>query len=340
MNVMSRIVMYAFAIARTASGMMSVGEIVGFVCYFGMVQGGISNISEGWASTNVNLIYMKRSQDFLDTPDEKYKGTIPTEKRDDNEYEFEFRNVSFKYPNSDTLVLKNVNLKWKIGEKMALVGKNGCGKSTLVKLLCRLYDPTEGEITLNGIDIRKYSYEDYMALFSVVFQDSDLFSLSVAENVAASTEYDRDKVIECVKRVGLGEWLNEAHSGIETCIGKDFDESGIEISGGEKQKLCLARAIYKGAPFIVLDEPTAALDPISEHEVYTNFNSIVGTRTAIYISHRLSSCRFCDNITVLDNGSIAEQGSHGALISANGVYAEMWAAQAEYYKDTAGTLFT
>ncbi len=339
MNVMSRIVMYAFAIARAASGMLTVGEIVGFVCYFGMVQGGISNISEGWGNINLYLIYMKNSQDFLDTPDEKYKGTIPTEKRDDNEYEFEFRNVSFKYPNSDTLVLKNVNLKWKIGEKMALVGKNGCGKSTLVKLLCRLYDPTEGEITLNGIDIRKYSYEDYMALFSVVFQDSDLFSLSVAENVAASTEYDRDKVIECVKRVGLGEWLNEAHSGIETCIGKDFDESGIEISGGEKQKLCLARAIYKGAPFIVLDEPTAALDPISEHEVYTNFNSIVGTRTAIYISHRLSSCRFCDNITVLDNGSIAEQGSHGALISANGVYAEMWAAQAEYYKDTAGTLF-
>ncbi len=339
MNVMSRIVMYAFAIARATGGMMSVGEIVGFVCYFGMVQGGISNISEGWASTNVNLIYMKRSHDFLDTPDEKYKGTIPTEKRDDNEYEFEFRNVSFKYPNSDTLVLKNVNLKWKIGEKMALVGKNGCGKSTLVKLLCRLYDPTEGEITLNGIDIRKYSYEEYMALFSVVFQDSDLFSLSVAENVAASTEYDSDKVTECVKRVGLYEWLNETHSGIETCIGKDFDESGIEISGGEKQKLCLARAIYKGAPFIVLDEPTAALDPISEHEVYTNFNSIVGTRTAIYISHRLSSCRFCDNITVLDNGSIAEQGSHSALISANGVYAEMWAVQAEYYKDTAGTLF-
>ncbi len=328
MNVMSMIVMYAFAIARAASGMLTVGEIVGFVCYFGMVQGGISNISEGWGNINLYLIYMKNSHDFLDTPDEKYKGTIPTEKRDDNEYEFEFRNVSFKYPNSDTLVLKNVNLKWKIGEKMALVGKNGCGKSTLVKLLCRLYDPTEGEITLNGIDIRKYSYEEYMALFSVVFQDSDLFSLSVAENVAASTEYDSDKVTECVERVGLGEWLNGTHSGIETCIGKDFDESGIEISGGEKQKLCLARAIYKVAPFIVLDEPTAALDPISEHEVYTNFNSIVGTRTAIYISHRLSSCRFCDNITVLDNGSIAEQGSHGALISANGVYAEMWAAQA------------
>jgi len=178
-----------------------------------------------------------------------------------------------------------------------------------------------------------------MALFSVVFQDSDLFSLSVAENIAASTEYDRDKAAECVVRVGLGEWLAEAHSGIETYIGKDFDEKGIEISGGEKQKLCLARAIYKGAPFIVLDEPTAALDPVSENEVYTNFNSIVGTRTAIYISHRLSSCKFCDDITVLDEGKIVQRGSHASLVSTDGVYSKMWAAQAEYYKDTAGMLF-
>ncbi|MBQ8922684.1 MAG: ABC transporter ATP-binding protein [Oscillospiraceae bacterium] len=277
--------------------------------------------------------------DFLDTPDEQYKGTIPTEKRNDNEYEFEFRHVWFKYPNTEQYVLRDVNLKWRIGEKMALVGRNGCGKSTLVKLLCRLYDPTKGEITLNGIDIRKYDYDDYMALFSVVFQDSSLFAFSLAENVAASTEYDTEKVEDCVRRSGLSERLNTLPEGINTYLYKEFDEHGVEISGGEAQKLCLARAIYKGAPFIVLDEPTAALDPISEHDIYTKFNGIVGTRTAIYISHRLSSCRFCDEITVMDNGEIVERGSHDMLVTAGGHYAELWSAQAEYYRETAGELF-
>ncbi|MCH5193765.1 MAG: ABC transporter ATP-binding protein [Oscillospiraceae bacterium] len=300
---------------------------------------GITGISNDLNNYGLSAEHCKDVFDFLDIPDEKYQGTIPTEKRDDNEYEFEFRHVYFKYPGSEQYVLKDINLKWKIGEKMALVGKNGCGKSTLVKLLCRLYDPTEGEITLNGIDIKKYKYEDYMALFSVVFQDSKLFSFSMAENVAADTDYDSDYVKDCVVRAGLGERLEKMEKGIETCMYKDFDEHGVEISGGEAQKLCLARAVYKGAPFIVLDEPTAALDPISEHEIYTKFNGIVGTRTAIYISHRLSSCRFCDEITVMDNGKIVERGSHDELIKAGGNYSKLWLAQAEYYKDTAGELF-
>ena len=222
---------------------------------------------------------------------------------------------------------------------MALVGRNGSGKSTLIKLLCRLYDATKGEITLNGIDIRKYSYDDYMQLFSVVFQDSKLFSYSLAENVAADTDFDSELVENCVRKAGLSELLDKMPDGINTYLYKDFNENGVEISGGESQKLCLARAIYKGSPFIVLDEPTAALDPISEYDIYTKFNSIVGTRTAIYISHRLSSCRFCDDITVLDNGNIIERGSHEKLIAKGGIYTAMWAAQAEYYKDTAGELF-
>ena len=222
---------------------------------------------------------------------------------------------------------------------MALVGRNGSGKSTLIKLLCRLYDATKGEITLNGIDIRKYSYDDYMQLFSVVFQDSKLFSYSLAENVAADTDFDSELVENCVRKAGLSELLDKMTDGINTYLYKDFNENGVEISGGEAQKLCLARAIYKGAPFMVLDEPTAALDPISEYDIYTKFNSIVGTRTAIYISHRLSSCRFCDDITVLDNGRIIERGSHEKLIAKGGIYTAMWAAQAEYYKDTAGELF-
>lgn len=338
-NILTKALMYGFAVMRAASGMLSPGEVIAFALYFEKISAGVSDLSDFYGLLKITPTFCKKYFDFLDIPDEKYKGTIPTEKRDDNEYEFEFKHVWFKYPDSEEYTLKDINLKWRIGEKMALVGKNGCGKSTLVKLLCRLYDPTEGEITLNGIDIRKYKYEEYMELFSVVFQDSKLFSFSLAENVAADTEYDPERVTDCVIRAGLGDRLKTMENGIETCLYKDFDENGVEISGGEAQKLCLARAIYKGSPFIVLDEPTAALDPISEYDIYTKFNGIVGTRTAIYISHRLSSCRFCDDITVLDNGRIIERGSHEKLIAKGGIYTAMWAAQAEYYKDTAGKLF-
>ncbi len=331
---------YSLIITRAAGGQYSAAEATVLVMSVTKLLNGILSILNykvdffDIVPANITHIF-----NFLDIPCEKYMGTIPTEKRDDNEYEFEFRHVYFKYPGSEQYVLRDINLKWRIGEKMALVGRNGSGKSTLVKLLCRLYDPTEGEITLNGIDIKKYKYEEYMELFAVVFQDSRLFSFSIAENVAADTEYDRARAEDCVRRAGLSERLDDMSEGIETCLYKDFDENGVEISGGEAQKLCLARAIYKGSPFIVLDEPTAALDPISEHDIYTKFNGIVGTRTAIYISHRLSSCRFCDDITVLDNGQIAERGSHEKLLAGEGTYAKMWAAQAEYYKNTAGELF-
>ena len=338
-DLLSKLVLYGFAIYRAVNGSMSAGDVIIFVMCFIRIQYAFESISDNFGSLLTKSQMWKQLYDFLDIPDEKYQGTIPTEKRDDNEYEFEFKHVWFKYPDSEEYTLKDINLKWRIGEKMALVGKNGCGKSTLVKLLCRLYDPTEGEITLNGIDIRKYKYEEYMELFSVVFQDSKLFSFSLAENVAADTEYDAERVTDCVIRSGLGDRLKTMENGIETCLYKDFDENGVEISGGEAQKLCLARAIYKGSPFIVLDEPTAALDPISEYDIYTKFNGIVGTRTAIYISHRLSSCRFCDEITVMDNGRIAERGSHDELLGKDGVYKELWTAQAEYYKDTAGELF-
>ena len=326
------ILLYGFTVARAVSGAMTVGEIVGFVMYFNQINRGITNISDHFSQMLVATPFCKKVFDFLEIPDEKYKGTLPTEKRDDNEYEFAFSHVYFKYPGTENYVLKDINLKWKIGEKMALVGQNGCGKSTLVKLLCRLYDPTEGIITLNGIDIKKYKYEDYMALFSVVFQDSKIFSFSMAENVAADTEYDSEQVTDCVIRAGLDERLKTMEHGIETMMYKDFDETGVEISGGEMQKLCLARAVYKGAPFIVLDEPTAALDPVSEYDIYTKFNGIVGTRTAIYISHRLSSCRFCDEITVMNNGEIVERGSHETLLARDGYYTNLWNAQAKYYQ--------
>ena len=238
----------------------------------------------------------------------------------------------FQYPNTDTYVLKHVNLKFKVGEKLAVVGMNGSGKTTFIKLMCRLYDPTEGEILLNGVNIKKYDYNEYMSIFSVVFQDFRLFSFSLGQNVSASASYDREKVIECLKKAGFAERLNSLPNDLDTFLYKDIDAEGVEISGGEAQKLALARALYKNTPFIILDEPTAALDPISEYEVYSKFNEIAGTKTSIYISHRLASCRFCDKIAVFHEGEIIQIGSHEELLAdSKGKYYELWNAQAQYY---------
>lgn len=332
-DVVRSILIYGFVAGKAITGAISAGALVQDVQSFYQIQEGFNIIMRSMSWLSNYMFPLKLIYDFIDIADEQYMGSIPTEKRDDNEYEFEFHNVSFKYPASDEYVLKDINLKWRIGEKMALVGRNGSGKTTLIKLLCRLYDPTDGEITLNGINICKYSLEEYMDLFSVVFQDSKLFSFSLAENVAASMNYDSQRVIECVNRSGLSDRLKNMPQGIETCLYKDFDDKGVELSGGEAQKLELARAIYKGSPFVILDEPTAALDPIAENEIYIKFNEVIGTRTAIYISHRLSSCQFCDDIMVLDKGRLVEHGSHHELVAMGGIYSQMWQAQSEYYKE-------
>ena len=261
------------------------------------------------------------------------------EKRDDNVYNLEFRDVSFRYPNTEAYALRHVNLKFKIGEKLAVVGMNGSGKTTFIKLLCRLYDPTEGEILLNGVDIRKYDYREYQSIFSVVFQDFRLFAFPLGQNVAAGENYDRLKAEQCLREAGFGEQLDKMPRGLDTMLYHDFDKDGVEISGGEAQKIALARALYKDAPFIVLDEPTAALDPVSEYEVYNKFNEISGGKTAIYISHRLASCRYCHQILVFHEGAIIQRGSHEDLLAqSDGKYAELWEAQAQYYtKSSADT---
>jgi ATP-binding cassette subfamily B protein len=225
---------------------------------------------------------------------------------------------------------------------MAVVGMNGSGKTTMIKLLCRMYDPTEGIITLNGIDIKKYDYDEYMDIFSVVFQDFNLFSFTLGQNVATSTDVEEQRAKECLDMAGFSERLSDMQKGLQTALYKDFDEDGVQISGGEAQKIAIARALYKDAPFIVLDEPTAALDPIAEFEIYSKFNGIVGGKTAclagrqaIYISHRLSSCRFCDDIAVFHEGELIQRGSHDALVAdEGGKYHELWNAQAQYYSTT------
>ena len=280
-----------------------------------------------------NTKYVKMYFDFLDIPNKKYKGTLPVEKRDDNKFSIEFRNVSFRYPGSSKYVLKDFSIKFNIGERLAVVGKNGSGKTTFIKLLCRLYDPADGEIFLNGIDIRKYDYKEYLSLFSVVFQDFKIPAFSLGQNVAASTEYNKEKAEDALRRAGLSTLLEKLPYGLDTPVYTDFDKNGVDISGGEAQKVAIARALYHDTPFVILDEPTAALDPLAEYEIYSKFDELVGTKTAVYISHRLSSCQFCNDILVIDEGRAVQRGTHNSLIKEkDGLYYKLWNTQAKYYK--------
>mgnify|MGYP004575228465 CR=1 FL=1 len=248
-----------------------------------------------------------------------------------NGFEIEFNNVSFKYPKSDIYALKQINLKISNGEKLAVVGRNGSGKTTFIKLLCRLYDVDEGEILINGINIKEYTRDSLNKLYSIVFQDYKILSLTVADNISANDECDKDMLNSALDKANIKDRIEAMPQKEKTYLYKDLDKSGVEISGGEAQKLALARALYKDSPIVILDESTAALDPIAENEIYSRFNSFVENKTAIYISHRLSSCAFCDRIAVFDNAELVETGTHNELISANVRYAELWNAQASYY---------
>ena len=330
-------IIYAFVCVYALLGTFGIGSIVKYVGFVETITGCITSYFAVFADIKYNTPFVEDYLAYFDIPQKMYQGSLTVEKRDDNEYYVEFKDVSFKYPGSETYTLRHVNMKFKVGEKLAVIGMNGSGKTTFIKLMCRLYDPTEGEILLNGVNIKKYDYDEYLAVFSVVFQDFKLFSFSLGENVASGADYDVDKVMAALHQSGFGERLATMPEGIKTTLYKDFDENGVEVSGGEAQKIALARALYKDSPFIILDEPTAALDPIAEYEIYSKFNEIVGDKTAIYISHRLSSCRFCDKIAVFDNGQIVQRGSHDELVAdESGKYYELWHAQAQYYTESQG----
>lgn len=324
---------YLFVCLKALGGAFGIGAVTQYIGAVTNLFYGLSNLLQSWGFLRANAAFLGTLYDYLDIPSKMYQGSLTTEKRNDRQYEVEFRDVSFHYPGSETDVLHHINLRFHIGSRLAVVGQNGSGKTTFIKLLCRLYDPTEGQILLNGIDIRKYRYDDYLALFSVVFQDFQLIPLTLGENVAASTHYDESRVRKCLEDAGFGERLATLPDGLKTWLYKNMTESGVELSQGEAQKVAIARALYKDAPFIVLDEPTAALDPITEAEIYSHFNSIAGDKTAVYISHRLSSCKFCDEIAVFDHGKIVQQGSHETLLQQeDGKYAQLWHAQAQYYE--------
>lgn len=327
-------VVYLFVCLKAWAGAFGVGSVTQYVGAITQLFLGISRLLQTLGVIQINGEFLKPCFEFLDIPNHMYQGSLTTEKRADRQYAVEFRDVSFKYPGSDQWALRHVDIKFRVGSRLAVVGMNGSGKTTFIKLLCRLYDPTEGEILLNGIDIRKYRYDDYINIFSVVFQDFRLLALPLGENVAGSAEYDRKRVSECLHNAGFDECMHPMETGLDTYLYKDIDAKGVEVSGGEAQKIAIARALYKDAPFIILDEPTAALDPMAEAEIYSKFDGIAGDKTAIYISHRLSSCKFCDEIAVFDKGRIVQKGSHEELAAdETGRYAELWNAQAQYYSE-------
>lgn len=330
LSLLSNFAAYLVIGARALYGVLPIGDVL---LYAGSVTRAMSDLQTFLATGSefdyINS-YLSTYEDFIAQPSMAYDGTLPIEKRDDGQYEFAFHDVSFSYPGTNIPVLEHVTLSFAVGEKTALVGRNGSGKTTLIKLLCRLYEPTSGYITLNGIDIRKYSYKEYTQAFSVVFQDFHLFSLPLDENIAAGTEIDEAALQSSLAKVGLTGRVQQLPQGVRTRLYNN-NGSGVDLSGGEAQRTAIARALYKDAPFVILDEPTAALDPIAEAEIYEQFSQMTAGKTAVYISHRMSSCKFCDRIIVLDHGRIAEDGTHDTLLANHGIYANLYETQAQYY---------
>ncbi|MDY6873521.1 MAG: ABC transporter ATP-binding protein, partial [Chloroflexota bacterium] len=280
----------------------------------------------------VHQKYVRRYQQFLTNVQIPEDSGLPVTAHLAG-FDIEFKDVSFKYPDSDKLILEHLNLKIPYGERLALVGENGAGKTTIVKLLTRLYEPTTGQILLNDRDIRDYDYFSYQDLISTILQDAKIFPFTLAENVALENELDRKRLSEAINASGLASFVDSLNDGSDTWLLKILNEEGIDLSGGQRQKLFLARALYEDRPFIVLDEPTAALDPLAEYEMYQSFDRTIENKSAIYISHRLSSTRFCNHVAFLENGRITEYGTHESLLRQGGAYAELFEIQAQYYRE-------
>lgn len=325
--------MYGYGVHQAVTGSITIGD---FTVYTGAVLA-LSAAFSGFANGLTHMSYMSKYADKykeyaeIARPAHLTKGTVRLT-GEEKENVIEFRDVSFSYPHTERKVLDHISLVISDREKLAVVGINGAGKTTFIKLLCRLYEPTEGEILLNGRNIAEIPYEEYVRRLGVVFQDFKLFAFSMEENITMGLPASGDTIEQCVEKCGLETKLQSLPQGLQTNISKEFDESGVQFSGGEGQKLALARVLYKNVPVIVLDEPTAALDPLAEYELYSKFHEIVKGKCAVYISHRLSSTRFTDKIAVFDQGHMAEYGTHKELMEIpGGVYASLFQMQAQYY---------
>ena len=326
------VIVYGYIAYRVLINSIGIGDFTMYTNAAINFSNSISNLFRSYVMVRQMCRYL---QAFVEFENIESKHTKEGKKIGNLEkVNIEFKNVSFKYPRSKEFTLKNVSIKINEGEKLSVVGLNGAGKTTFIKLLARLYNPTEGEILLNGVNINEYDYDEYMKLLSVVFQDFKLMSFSIKENIALNdfNKVKDEEIEEVLIKSGFGKDLEKLPKGINTPVYKNFDEGGIEFSGGQAQKLAIARAVYKDAPIVILDEPTAALDPKAEYEIYSKFNELIGKKTTIYISHRLSSCRFCDNIAVFQKGKLIQYGTHDELVKDKGnEYETMYSAQAQYY---------
>ena len=331
-NLVCNILVFSYIGLKVIKNFITIGDFSMCVTasndFTNCCQAIVQSIQEILKRSNYVNEYLK----FMEYPVALPKGTKSVDLN--KTHIIEFKNVSFKYPRSDKYVLKNVSIKIPNAQHLAIVGLNGAGKTTFIKLLCRLYDVTDGEILIDDINIKEYSDDEYRKLFAVLFQDFKLLAFSLKENIAFSPDVPDSQIDDVLKLAGLYNDAQKLPQKNDTCIYKSFDESGVELSGGQKQKTAIARALYKNSPIVILDEPTAALDPLAEAEIYEDFNKMVGGKTAIYISHRLSSCKFCDQIAVFSEGNIKEYGTHDQLMKIpDGIYKEMFTTQAKPYLD-------
>jgi len=336
--IVQKILMYTWLVYNVVTGAYQISD---FVLYVGLVStfhASVGYVNWIYSDMRTNSLMINDYRNFVDwkedreTADEK-DGHITEINLD--KFEFRFENVSFKYPGHDNYVLKNVNLTIKNGAKLAVVGVNGAGKTTFIKLMMKLYEPSEGRILLNDVDIKEYNREEYFKLFSPVFQNVECFAMPIYQNISFAEEdkTDMNKINEVLEQSGLSEKINSYEKGIHTNLLKIFDKEGIDLSGGEKQRLAMARALYKDGKVVILDEPTAALDALAEDRMYREFKNMIHGKTAVFISHRLGSTRFCDKIAMFEDGTIVEEGTHEELMAKNGKYAYMFGIQSQYYDE-------
>ncbi len=326
-------VAYAYLIYLALHDGLSASQ---FLLYFSAVSGfsnWVMGIMNDFADLHKRCLSIAEVIEYLEVPEPfRFEGGREIPKAEG--YELKLENVTFRYPGSEKNLFENINLTIRRGEKLAVVGLNGAGKTTLVKLLCGFYDPDEGRVLLNGIDIREFNRREYYKLLSAVFQEFSVLETTIAENVSQETEdMDISRVHECLDKAGLTSFVSGLPQGIQTPVGKKLYLDGIQLSGGQLQRMMLARSLYKNGPILVLDEPTAALDPIAEHDIYMKYNEMTRGKTSLFISHRLASTRFCDRIIFLADGKIAEEGTHESLLKLNGEYAKLFEIQSRYYRE-------